>query len=422
MKLSKWMFMFLAIVLIVGGCSNGDKDSVSKDGKVEIKFINGFTGGDGEYMKKITEGFNDSQDKYRVVESQEKDHYTKFKSGNYDLVVIHGNNLETYRLDGLISNIEELSEKSGVTESNFHSAGMDLAKLDGELYGFPIDIHPLTMFYNKKLTPEPPATYEDLLTLNTKLQAESKDLYALGVPSTGLVEFYMLMIAAQNGIDLQDGDHLNFAQSEYADALMTFHNMIWKDKISPSNLGLDGEFKAFMKEAESGTSVQTAVALTGPWFYGGALEKYEDDLGVAPIPKIGTQQATYGNAHILSLSSKVTSEEKLEGIAEFVDYMFTPENLMNWADGGQAPVHLPTIELIEADQETYQLAYQNQLQFESYVSPPQVYQYGEQIRYMNENVFSQLITKENFTKDQLMKELESATKKAEQIAKTKPKQ
>lgn len=418
MKSSKWLLLVFSLILVLSGC--GDKGATSKDGRIEISFINGFTGGDGAYMKEITNGFNESQDKYRIVESQEKEHYTKFKSGNYDLVVIHGNNLETYRLDGLITDVESLYEKAGINESDFHQAGIDLAKLDGKLYGFPLDIHPLTMFYNKELVAEAPQTYEDLKQLNTDLQVESKDLYALGVPSSGLVEFYMLMIASQNGIDLKDGDSLNFAQPEFADALMTFHDMVWEDKISPANLGLDGEFKAFMKEAESGTSVQTAVALTGPWYYGAAKEKYGDQLGIAPIPQIGNQQAAYGNAHLISLSEKVKDEEKLAGIAEFMKYMFTPDNLIHWAEGGQAPVHLSTIEKIKSEPEKYEIAFQNEKQFDNYVKPPQVYQYGEQIRYMNEKVFSQLVTKKDLTKEQLMKELETATKQAKQIVETKP--
>jgi ABC-type glycerol-3-phosphate transport system substrate-binding protein len=424
MKITKFLALVVSVFLLLAGCSNGSSSSgpeKTSDGKIKISFINGFTGGDGAYMKKITEAFNKSQDKYVVTELQEKDHYTKFKSGNYDLVVIHGNNLETYKQDGLIQDIGPVIKKAGIKESDFHQAGLDIAKLDGGMFAVPLDIHPLTMFYNKDLITEAPKTYEDLKALNTKLQAQSKDTYALGIPSSGLVEFYMLMIAAQNGVDLKDGEQLNFAQEEYADALMQFHDMVWEDKVSPPKLGLDGEFQTFMKEAKEGKAYQTAVALTGPWFYGAAKEKYGDKLGVAPIPQIGSELASYGNAHTIALSAKVEDEKVKEGIAEYLKFMFTPENLINWADGGQAPVHLGTLEKIEAEQEKYQIAYQNSKQFENYVSPPQVYQFGEQMRYMNESVFSKLVTTENFTKKDLMKELEKATKVAEQVAATAPK-
>ncbi|PLR76862.1 ABC transporter substrate-binding protein [Bacillus sp. V3-13] len=425
MKITKWAALVVSIMLVLVGCSSNS--STSKDGessssdKVKITFINGFTGGDGAYMKKITEAFNKSQDKYEVTELQEKDHYTKYKSGNYDLVVIHGNSLETYKQDGLIQDIKPVMEKAGLKETDFHQAGLDIATLEDGLYALPLDIHPLTMFYNKEFTPEPPATYDDLVKLNTELQAKNKDLYALGVPSTGLVEFYMLMIAAQNDIELKDGDKLNFAQPEYAEALMKFHDMVWVDKVSPPKLGLDGEFQTFMKEAKEGKAYQTAVALTGPWFYGGAKEKYGDNLGVAPIPQIGAKQAAYGNAHTIALSAKVTDQKVLDGIAEYLKFLFTPENLINWADAGQAPVHLPTLEKIKAESDKYQLAFQNSQQFENYVKPPQVYQFGEQMRYMNESVFSKLVLTENFTEEDLMKELEKATKLAEQVASTKPK-
>lgn len=425
MKYKKFLALIVSVFLVLAGCSGGtsssDTEKSDTEGKVKISFINGFTGGDGEYMKKITDSFNASQDKYEVTEIQEKDHYTKFKSGDYDLVVIHGNKLETYKQDGLIQSMEEVLDKAGIKESDFHQAGLDVAKLDGELFAVPLDIHPLTMFYNKDLVAEAPTTYEELKALNVNLQEKNKDLYALGVPSSGLVEFYMMMIAAQNDIELQDDGKINFAQEKYADALMQFHDMVWVDKVSPPKLGLDGEFQAFMKEATDGKAYQTAVALTGPWFYGAAKEKYGDKLGVAPIPQIGSKPAAYGNAHTIALSTKVKDDEVKEGIAEYLKFMFTPENLINWAEGGQAPVHLETLKLIEADQEKYQIAYQNSKQFENYVSPPKVYQYDEQMRYMNETVFNKLVTTEKFTKKELMKELEKATKMAEQIAATAPK-
>lgn len=424
MKISKLFALLVSVILVLTGCSGGkstnSKESTDGNGKVKISFINGFTGGDGAYIKKITDAFNASQDQYEVTELQEKDHYTKFKSGDYDLVVIHGNNLQTYKQDGLIQGISPVLEKAGIKETDFHQAGLDIVKLDGDLFAVPLDIHPLTMFYNKELVKEVPKTYQDLVSINKTLQSENKDLYALGIPSSGLVEFYMLMIAAQNGIELKDGKQLNFAQPEFADALMQYHDMIWKDKVSPTGLGLDGEFQTFMKEAKEGKAYQTAVALTGPWFYGAAKEKYGDSLGVAPIPQIGSKLAAYGNAHTIALSAKVKDQKVLDGISEYLKFIYTPENLINWADGGQAPVHLATLEKIKADSDRYQIAYQNSLQFENYVSPPAVYQFGEQIRYMNESVFSKLVKTEKYDKKDLMKELEKATKKAKQIADTAP--
>ncbi|MRX72478.1 extracellular solute-binding protein [Bacillus lacus] len=393
----------------------------TEQGKIEISFLNGFTGGDGAYMRKITEGFNQSQDQYHVVEHQERDHYTKFKSGNQDLVVIHGTNLETYQKDTLIQDISPIMEMAGLEESDFHQAGIESSTIDGKMFAVPLDIHPMTMLYNKELVSEPVENYEDILALNERLQSQSPNLYAMGIPPAGLVEYYIMTMAAQKGIELKKDNYLNFHQPELADALLEYNKMIWEDSISPPGLGADGEFQAFMKQAGEGSrAVQTALALTGPWFYGGAKEQFGDSLGVAPVPVLGDTQAVYGNAHTIAMSSAVEDPQVKEGIAAFLHYMFTPENLVNWAEGGQAPLHLQTIEYLEQNQEQYEVAYANTLQFDSFAPAPKVYLFDEQMRYMNATVFNRVVSNRNLTKEDLMRALDHATDRARQISEAEP--
>lgn len=406
-----------------GGGSGGGSADQTEDGRINITFLNGFTGGDGAYMNKITDGFNESQDEYFIEEIQDKDHYTKFKTGDYDLVVIHANNLETYRQDGMIQDVSTLMENASVSMGDFHEAAEDLVAFDDGTYGIPLDIHPLTAFYNKQLAPEPPANYEDLVALTNELQSQDPNLYATGIPSAGLPEYYIMTAAVQNNIELLEGNYLNFAQEELAEALMVYHDMIWEDNISPAGLGLDGEFQAFMKQAEEGNSgVQTALALTGPWYYQAVTETYGEDLGITSMPQIGEQPGVYGGSHTIALPSSVTDEEVLNGIAAFIEYMYEPEVLANWAESGQAPLHTATLDLIAEDPEKYALANENAKQFDTVTGAPQVYQYGEQMRYMIENVFSTLVQQEDLTAEDLMNELQTATDNAKQIAETAPEQ
>ena len=76
--------------------TNEDKESSGKSDKTTITFINGFTGGDGEYMTKIVDGFNESQSDYYIEQLQDADHYTKFKSGDFDMLIIHADWISTY--------------------------------------------------------------------------------------------------------------------------------------------------------------------------------------------------------------------------------------------------------------------------------------------------------------------------------------
>lgn len=393
------------------------KDSATGSSeKIKISFLNGFTGGDGGYMRKITDGFNESQDKYEIVESQEKDHYLKFKSGDYDLVVIHGDRLKTYVDDEMIQDAGSIYEKAEISLEDFAKAGQDIVSVNDGVYAFPLDIHPLVMFYNKELVKEAPKTYEDIVVLNNELKQKGDNVYAMGVPGLGLVEFYYMSLANQSGVEILDGDSLNFATDEFADILLQFNKMIFEDKVSPSKLGLDGEFKTFVQDEEGGSGSQTAIALTGPWYYSAAKEKYGDNLGIAAVPVMGKEEGTYGNAHTIAVSASVEGEEKEAGIAEFLKYMYSPEVLINWADAGQAPLHKATMDYIEENKDAYPLAYINQQQFENCKIAPQVYNVGEQTKYINENVFNMVVSTEGLTKEALMKELEKATQMAKQIS------
>lgn len=410
--------LFMAVFLVLtsfGGWFGNMTPKVEAQDKIIINFINGFTGGDGAFMKKITDNFNASQDKYEVVEVQEPDHYTKFTTGDFDLVVMHATNIATYKADGLIQDITPIFEKVGMSLDDFHPVAKDIVQFsDGGIYGVPLDIHPLTTFYNKKYVEEAPADLAAIKALNEKVQAENESLYAVGIPDTGLVEFYTFLIAAQNEVDLTADGYINFAAEGMAEALMTFHDMVYVDKVSPAGLGLDGEFQSFMSEA-SGDTKQSVVSMTGPWYYQAVKDTYGENLGIGQIPNLGKTPAIYGNGHNISVSTKVTDEEKLQGIAEYLNFMFQPDQLINWADAGQAPLHLETMKLIEEKKEDYPLAYQNQLQFDNFVSAPKVYQFGEQVRYMNENVFGRLVREENLTIEELKAELEMATQMAQEI-------
>lgn len=404
-----------AAAVVVSGMGAGITE-VRADDKVQIRFLNGFTGGDGGYMREITDGFNASQDKYEIVESQEKDHYLKFKSGEYDMVVIHGDRLKTFADDGMIQDVSSLYEKSGLKLEDFIESAQEIVQVNDGLYAFSLDIHPLVMFYNKQLCPEPPKTYEDIKKLNEELQAKDSNLYAMGIPGLGLVEYYYMTMANQNGIDLQDGEALKFDTDEFADVLMSYHDMIYTDKVSPAKLGLDGEFKTFVQDEESAGGTQTAIALTGPWFYQAAKEKYGDDLGVAPVPVLGSESSVYGNAHTIAVPSNVEDEEVMDGISEFMKYLYTPENLIHWADAGQAPTHIATKEAIQKEADKYPLACANYEQFDNCKIAPQVYNVGEQLKYLNENIFNMIVSTEDLTKEQLMGELEKATKTALQVS------
>ena len=331
------------------------------------------------------------------------------------MVVLQGASLYTYKADGMIKDVTDIYNTSKVSTDDFIDSAKSIISLDDGIFAFPLDIHPLTMFYNKELVGKAPETYDDLVKLNTELQETNSDIYAMTVPGAGLAEWYYMMLAAQNDIKLDEDGACNFATDEFADTMMKWHDVIFTDKLSPANLGLDAEFTSFAKTADDITT-QAAIALTGPWYYSAAKEIYGDNLGIAPVPIIGEKQATYAGSHMICVSSSVEDKEKMDGISAFIDYLYTPENLLNWVDAGQTPVHKATLEKIKSNPEKYPIPSVNADTILTAEIAPQVYNVSEQMSYVSGTIFPEVVSEENLTKEDLMKELETATDIARQIA------
>lgn len=412
MKINKMLAMVMALVLCCAMCV-----SAVADEKIQIQFLNGLTGGDGAFMRKITDGFNASQDKYEVIEAQEKDHLTKFKANGADITIMGDNDLYTYAVDGLIQEVSAVYEAAGVKLDDFIDAAQVAVKLEDGIYGFPLDIHPLTMFYNKELISEEevPTSLEDLVKLNEKFQAQDPSLYVMAIPGSGLPELYWYSSAMQYGLEIAEDGACNFNQEKLIDIFMMYHDMVYGKKLSPANLGLDAEFTSFAKTA-SDITTQAALAMTGVWFYGAASEIYGENLGIAKIPVFGDEFATCGGAHVLCVSSEVTDAAKLEGIAAFFNYMFKPENLLNWADSGQTPVHKATMDAIRANPEKWPVAAVNVDAVTASKPNPKVYNSGAQMGYVNTNIWPLVVSDPDLTREELADLFAQATKNARQIA------
>lgn len=435
------MKKILAVIMVISlmatifaGCSGGGGESaVSSEGtnsstastassstasgeKVNISFVNGFTGGDGAYMKKIVEGFNNSQDAYFIEELQTDDHYTKFKSDDFDMLIIHADIISTFYQDGLIQDVSAIYEKAGITSDDFHEVTKRHAIIDDKPYAFPLDIYMMTMFYNKEYVKEAPKTYDDLLALRDELDSQNSNIYVMGIPVTGDHQHLWTSFMYQGGINFSNDKNLVLDTEEVADTFLKINKMIYEDKISPSGLGANDHLNAFMKD-DSDSSARTVLALMGPWNYTAAKERYGDNLGVATIPTMnGDTHKVSSGGHNFAVSSKVSDQAKLDGIAEFMKYAYTPENLVNWADAGQAPVHLKTMELVQQSPDVYVVANVNYEALNDIEMPPFIYNIREQIKYANSVVFGLVQSTEGLTKEALMVELENATKSAAELS------
>lgn len=400
-----------------GGTAGTESASSAGDGqKVKISFIDGFTGGDGAYMKKIVDGFNASQSKYEINELTTADEYVKFKSDDYDMLVIHSDWISTYHEDGLLRELSDVYKAAGISLDDFHEITKGYTEYDDGIFAVPFGLYADTMFYNKKLVKTVPTTYEDLIALRDQLDSEKSGIYPMGVPLTGDHQWLYWMFMTQYGVNLVKDGYLNFDTEEACDAFLALNKLIYKDKLSPANLGANDHLNSFMKEVKGNTNTQSALMLTGGWNYPAAKEKYGDDLGIDTLPIFGNELKVPAGGHNFAVSSKVTDQNKLDGIAAFFKYVYQPEIMKIWADAGQTPVHLKTIEYVRQHPENYPVAMVTFNILDKCEILPEIYNVREQIKYANETVYTMVVKTPNLTKEQLMPELKNATEFAKELS------
>lgn len=398
--------------------SEASQPAESTEGKTTITFINGFTGGDGPFMTKIVDSFNQSQDKYYIEQLQDADHYTKFKSDDFDMLIIHADWISTYHADGLLREVSDIYEMAGISfENDFHPITQTYAKYDDGIFAFPLDLYAETFYYNKEYVKEQPKTYEDMIALRDELDSENSGIYPMAIPLTGDHQWAWMTALGQSGCNWVEDGHIKMDTEEICDAFMKIHDLIYKDHISASGLGDNDHFNTFIKDSDDGANVSSVCALTGPWNYTTAKEVLGDNLGIGILPQLyGDTPCVPAGGHTFAVSAKVEDEQKLAGIAEFMKFAYQPENMLNWADSGQAPIHLKTMELVKQSPDKYPVANVNYEVFDNAQILPAIYNIREQVKYVNTNVWSMVVQTEDLSRDALMEELKNATEIAMELS------
>lgn len=202
---------------------------------------------------------------------------------------------------------------------------------NGERYSFPLDVHPLIMFYNKELfaaagIEEPgtePWTREEFEDALTKLEAGGVTPISLG--TNFQAEALWQALIRQYGGSLTDeaGTTATYNSEAGVQALEKIKEL--RDKYTPDVSGTgDPEVNVF-KQGNVG------MVFHGPWWISD-LSKL-DFVGFAPLPTIGDQPATWGGSHQLAY----TTDDPTSQAAGAVWIKWLSDNSMEWAKAGQVP-------------------------------------------------------------------------------------
>ncbi|MCV2352053.1 maltose/maltodextrin ABC transporter substrate-binding protein MalE [Paucibacter sp. Y2R2-4] len=195
----------------------------------------------------------------------------------------------------------------------------------GKLWGYPIAIETTGLIYNKALVPKPPASFEELIALDKKLQAESG-----GRKHAVLWDynksFFSWSILAGAGGQIFGRD----AKGEFDASQVGVNNagaLAGAEMIARLLQGGHMPKGARYAEMESGFAKgEVAMMISGPWAWENA-KKAKIDFGVAPIPAVLAGKPSKPFVGVLGCMIAAPSQQK-DIAREFIEnHLMRPEAL-----------------------------------------------------------------------------------------------
>ena len=192
---------------------------------------------------------------------------------------------------------------------------------DGKVYGFPMAIETIAMFYNKKLLSSPPKSFEDLLKVGVPFTNRNKNKFGLYCAISSFYTVYGFF--AMEGMQLfgKDGYNKNDiglnspAAIRAMEDILTLKPMMFKvppgDKVSAPLVGLFQEGKVM-------------AIISGSWDIP-RIKSSNVDFGITPLPTFkGKHLNTFLGVRLMG----VNPQSKCKKAAQlFAAYCTSPEML-----------------------------------------------------------------------------------------------
>lgn len=221
----------------------------------------------------------------------------------------------------ILEPIDELVSKAGIDLSTLPANAVDACRFEGKLFAVPGDFHPLGMYYNTKhlvtagLNPKrPPTTKAEFLQWAQELKGKvpAKDMVApVFIPYNNApnARWFWWTLLHQHG-----GSFLNAENTK-----CTVNSDAGKESLQ----FLVDLFGSQLATGESGQQTPEAAGkigmwMTGPWVVPQYI-KSKLPFTTDEMPNIGGKQATWSNAHCLTVV-KGTTGAKADNTMKFIKW------------------------------------------------------------------------------------------------------
>lgn len=352
MKLNKKLFggLLLSGALLLGACGTDGKESQGGDSDepIEVTMWHAMNGPHQESLTELTDEFNASQDKYKVIEENQGD----YNSLNQSIIAagtsktlptmsqLTPGDVPNLAKDGLLVSLEDsLISEDGFTEEeldDIYEGFLHSSIYQDEIYAMPFSKSTRVMYYNQDLLDkydvEVPTTWDEVLELGEKMVEANDDAVAMGFENSYEMEFETL--ARQNDAPFITTDlEVGIDTPESIEALELIMDMI--DDGYARTAGEDGYFSGPFARGESALYIGSSAGLPH-------VEPVAEENGIewstAELPTYNEEELTLFVGNDLGVFSSASEEEK-EGAIAFMAFLLKPENTAKWAiNTGYVPV------------------------------------------------------------------------------------
>lgn len=346
--------LILAVFILVFGaallaCGENTGGNNTDDYLTTVTFWNIFTGPDGEEMVAMVNDFNDQfEGEYRVLTQTipENDFYEKINTAvplgqGPDVAIMHLNKIARYASLGLLTAYDDLDAEFNFVKEDYIAGVWDAGIYDNKRYTVPLDVHPLTLYYNKDILDNydvsVPTTWAELITACNTLRDDSIGQWGLPMSNVWPSQLVFQSALFQNdGDDLDDkGIYPTFNTQEGFNTLEKMHDLVYEYDMSPKNVSVDEDLALFRQG-------KAAFHINGVWMLNGIIDS-GINFGTAPIATLfGDTPATWANGHnfVMPYQSEL-SLDKQEAVLAFIEYV--SNNSIRWANAGQIPANLSVL-------------------------------------------------------------------------------
>lgn len=337
------VLFLLSYLLLPVGCERASK-------RVTVRFWNVFTGPDGRTMLRMVKRFNRENPDIRVLMQRIEwpSYYNKLFIAGLggrapEVCVIHTDVLERFIQAGFVHPIDEfLGGEYGLDVEDFDANVWEAVEKEGKHYALPLDVHPLGLYYNKRLfrqagivdaegEAKPPTDRQEFLNAAKKL---TRDLDGDGTNDQWGFVYTWLRTNVYAVMAQWGGEAFNEARTSCllntqanVEALQFCADLVQEYGVAPSPEHFDAWIG--FRQGKVGMALEGIYMLPD-------LEKQTDlDYAGVPVPLFGNILATWASSHNLCIRSDLDREEQMASW-RFVKYL--SDHSVDWALGGQVPV------------------------------------------------------------------------------------